>query len=205
MWVSKRYAERNWDRRTSIFFFVVAGAALSVGIYTLTTIYIKDRFGSGYPNDPLSFAVTFGEPVAMRVSDTAHFDLQSQEGIDEFAHALPSGGHLVYVRPDGDGSDPQPYTVTLFHQLRCLDVIRQQYSKVPSAPPPSLLHHCMNYVRHTILCRPHLLLEPAVNSQGTESREGGYDAVCHNWEAVYQEAERNYEAYTNWSHRASEA
>lgn len=148
--------------------------------------------------DPLSFSVSYGEPVAIRIADTVRFQLYTEEGIQDFAHSLPSGGHLVWIRPEEDATaDPEPYTVTLFHQLRCLDVVRQAYTKVPEEPAPRLLHHCMNYLRQTILCRPHLLLEPVTTANGLVS-DAGYDGVCYDWEAVYGEAERNHEAYIEW-------
>lgn len=149
--------------------------------------------------DPFSFSVAYGDPVAIRIADTVRFQLYTEEGMSDFAHALPSGGHLVYIRPNGNATaDPEPYTVTLFHQLRCLDVVRQAYTKVPEEPSPKLLHHCMNYLRQTILCRPHLLLEPVTTPIGLVS-DSGYDGVCRDWEAVYVEAERNHEAYAEWA------
>ena len=121
----------------------------------------------------------------------------------DFKHALPSGGHLVHVRPQNNASAlPEPHTVTLFHQLRCLDVIRQAYTKVPEEPSPALLHHCMNYLRQTVLCRPNLLLEPVTTAIGLVS-DIGYDGVCRDWEAVYREAERNQAAYDEWTRRTA--
>ena len=131
------------------------------------------------------------------------FQLYTEEGIQDFANSLPSGGHLVWIRPEANATaDPEPYTVTLFHQLRCLDIVRQGYTKVPEEPSPRLLHHCMNYLRQTILCRPHLLLEPVTTSNGLVS-DAGYDGICYDWEAVYQEAERNHKAYTEWKQNSA--
>lgn len=145
-----------------------------------------------------AFIVPHGDPVAIMIADTVRFDLRSEEGMADFANSLPSGGHLVYIRPEGNATaEPEPYTVTLFHQLRCLDVIRQGYTKVPEEPSPRLLHHCINYLRQTILCRPSLLLEPVTTPMGLVS-DAGYDAVCRDWEAVYKEAERNHVAYEEW-------
>ena len=146
--------------------------------------------------------MAYGDPVAIRITDTVRFQLRTEEGMADFANSLPAGGHLVYGRPqDNMTADPEPYTVTLFHQLRCLDVIRQGYTKVPDEVSPRLLHHCMNYLRQTILCRPSLILEPVTTSAGLIS-DAGYEAVCRDWEAVYQEAERNHAAYVEWKSRA---
>ncbi|PSR83166.1 hypothetical protein PHLCEN_2v4919 [Hermanssonia centrifuga] len=197
------YAASKLNRRTSIFFLIITVAAVSLGLYVLGTTLVKSRLAGPRKTTNPSFAVLFDELVAMKVTDTVRYQLDTREGIEEFARSLPSGGHLVHIRPDdSEDSDPQPYTVTLFHQLECLDVIRQGYSKVPSEPAPGHVHHCMNYLRSTILCRPSLLLEPVVDIYSQVSGEG-YDAVCRNWEAVYHEAERNNEAYMDWSRSRS--
>ncbi len=70
------------------------------------------------------------------IRNTLRFQLITSEGIEEFRHSLPSGGHLVWVLPnveDDHPGDPQPYTVTLFHQLKCLDILRQHdHSSIPA-------------------------------------------------------------------------
>ncbi|PSR72227.1 hypothetical protein PHLCEN_2v11902 [Hermanssonia centrifuga] len=137
----------------------------------------------------------------MHISDTVHFQLDTDEGMQEFANLVPPSGHLVYVRSDAS-SEPQPYAVTLFHQMTCLDVVRQEFTQLPSSPAPQLVRHCMNYLRQTVLCRPSLFLESTVNSQALVSR-AGYDVVCRDWNAVYEEAERNYAAYVDWSQEIS--
>ena len=135
---------------------------------------------------------------AIRIADTVRYELRSDVGRAEFEASLPSGGHLVYVVPPTNVSaPPEPHTVTLFHQLRCLDVIRQAYTKIPSPAPEKMLHHCMNYLRQTILCKPHMLLEPVTTALGLVS-DYGYDAVCEDWEVIYNEAERNHRAYTEY-------
>ncbi|KAJ3557198.1 hypothetical protein NM688_g1600 [Phlebia brevispora] len=190
-------------RRRPAVYVVVLAVALSLGLYYVTIYIITSRLRPWVMEDPLSFFPTYGDPVAMRIANTARFQLYTEEGMADLVHSLPSGGHLVYVRPEGNsGADPEAYTVTLFHQLRCLDVVRQGYTKVPEDPSPKLLHHCMNYLRQTILCRPHLLLEPVVTPGGLVS-EAGYDGVCYNWEAVFEEAERNHQAYLDWHRRST--
>ncbi|KAH9834559.1 uncharacterized protein C8Q71DRAFT_147194 [Rhodofomes roseus] len=148
---------------------------------------------------PFSFAPAFDGPVGMHIDFTTHYRFDTAEGAAEFAALLPSSGHLVYLdEPTGSpttSAGPKAYTVTLFHQMKCLDVVRAQYADPSDARLP-LTNHCLNYLRQTVLCRPNIKVEPAVNSEGTAVR--GYDAVCRDWTRVYEEAERNVGAYRAW-------
>jgi len=148
---------------------------------------------------PFHFAPTFDDQVGMRVDYTSHYQYHTAEGAAEFAALLPRSGHLVYLDPEASSSVsaiPQAYTVTLLHQMKCLDVIRAQYADPTDARLP-LTSHCLNYLRQTVLCRPNTRVEPAINSEGTAVR--GYDAVCRDWMKVYEEAEKNGEAYRAWT------
>ncbi|EGN92253.1 hypothetical protein SERLA73DRAFT_191368 [Serpula lacrymans var. lacrymans S7.3] len=113
----------------------------------------------------------------------------------EYAHLMPLSGHTVYVS-ENPGEAPDVYTVTLFHQLKCLEIIHREYLD-PSLPliPSALLSHCLNYLRQTILCRPNLRLE-SVTTRSAKSAQG-YEAVCRDWTEVYEEAERNNRVYFN--------
>ena len=143
------------------------------------------------------FSPVLDKPVGMRVDYTSHYQYDTAEGAAEFAALLPPTGHLVYLdEPSTSGPhNPKAYTVTLFHQMKCLDVIREQYANPSDARLP-LTNHCLNYLRQTVLCRPNIGVEPAKNSEGTAVR--GYDAVCRDWTKVYEEAERNVAAYWAW-------
>ncbi|OBZ74771.1 hypothetical protein A0H81_05748 [Grifola frondosa] len=144
-------------------------------------------------SDLLTFSPLFDHPVAMHISSSTHYQYDTDEGTQEFAKLLPSGGHVVYIDSNTPSSHPQVYTVTLFHQLKCLDTIRQQYATRSRNPSP-LTRHCMNYLRQSILCHPNLRLEPAHNTMGSSIRN--YDTVCRDWTKLYDEAERNQEAYS---------
>ena len=137
----------------------------------------------------------------MFVTETTHFQLETQEGMDEFKALLPSGGHLVYTR--SEDNKPEPHTVTLFHQLKCLDIIRQQLTALPSKPSPELVGHCTNYLRQSFLCRPSLLLEEGITDEARVSH-AGYDLLCNDWSAIYEEAERNHEAWLDWKESRQE-
>ncbi|KAF8921794.1 hypothetical protein CPB85DRAFT_1200432, partial [Mucidula mucida] len=122
--------------------------------------------------------------------ETVHYPIDGPDSDEEFAKLIPSTGHLVHLQTDRD--KPEPYTVTLFHQLQCLDVLRRQYSgDHPSTPERT--QHCLTYLQQSILCRPHIGLEVAKNAAANARRS--YEMVCNDWEAVYAEAARNWEVY----------
>lgn len=133
----------------------------------------------------LSLQVDFGEPVWMRVDQTAHYRADTDEGGEEFAKLVPRGGHTVQIK-DAETGESHLYTVTLFHQLKCLEIVRNNYAAMRS--PSLLARHCMNYLRQSILCHPNMRIEPVVNNLGTAVR--GYETVCRDWTEVYEEVDR---------------
>ncbi|KAJ6547830.1 hypothetical protein DFH09DRAFT_1039874 [Mycena vulgaris] len=136
----------------------------------------------------------------MRITSSSHYQLDTEEGAEEYRKLLPSGGHVVHVWEATTGV-AKPYTVTLFHQMKCLDILREEYNDlVPGSIPSLLTHHCMNYLRQTILCRPNMRLESVKNRVGTATRD--YEAVCMDWTRVYEEAERNHRVFLDWNSTA---
>ncbi|KAJ6478587.1 hypothetical protein C8R47DRAFT_1219528 [Mycena vitilis] len=146
-------------------------------------------------DERLSFRVSFGDEVALRVITAKRYGLD-EHGDKEWSKILPSGGHLVHITEDVSGV-PEAHTVTLFHQLKCLDIIRTQYKSPPSEPISPHTRHCMNYLRQTLLCQPNLRLESVEDEFGLSDRNF-YDTVCRDWTAVYREAERNQAVFKNW-------
>lgn len=131
------------------------------------------------------------EPVALRLSSTSHYQLDgSNTSLAEFSALLPDGGHTVHI--DNNHGRPEVYTVTLLHQMKCVDIIQAYYvnTERPSKQPLSTLaRHCLNYLKQTTLCRPSLGLESIQTPEGHAVRS--YEAVCNDWSAVYAETERN--------------
>ncbi|EPS97743.1 hypothetical protein FOMPIDRAFT_38131 [Fomitopsis schrenkii] len=132
----------------------------------------------------------------MWVQETSvHYQFDTEEGAAEYAKLTPPGGHTVFLHDDHSGldSEPEVYTVALFHQLKCLDIIRGQITNPSHNPTRPLVQHCMNYLRQMLLCYPNLRLEPAIDPTGTAVR--GYQASCRDWTTLYDEAEANHLAY----------
>ncbi|KAG2154511.1 uncharacterized protein EDB93DRAFT_166394 [Suillus bovinus] len=133
----------------------------------------------------LSLQIDFGDPVWMRIDQTAHYSAHTDEGGEEYAKLIPRGGHTVQIK-DAETGENRVYTVTLFHQLKCLGIIRDDYAE--KRPPSSIARHCMNYLRQSISCRPNIRIEPTVNNLGTAVR--GYETVCRDWTKLYEEVDK---------------
>lgn len=81
----------------------------------------------------------------------------------------------------------------MFHQLRCLDVIRKRIinplAHISEAVPDELLHHCINYIRQMALCRVDVTLEQTyAPPTGVKNNA----QICNNWERVYEEQKINH-------------
>lgn len=130
------------------------------------------------------------EKVAMHFHRRSAFFGTTQEGWNQM---LPSGGHLIH-QGHLDGS-VSTHTVAVFHQLQCLNTIRQYHAGDPNTPLSSpLVSHCLNYLRETVLCQMDMREEqipdkPLIN---------GFDRMCIDWEAVWKDAETNYEKYQEY-------
>ncbi|GJJ06890.1 hypothetical protein Clacol_001086 [Clathrus columnatus] len=130
--------------------------------------------------------------VKMLIQDTVHYNATIPESKEEFARLMPSGGHQVHI-DDDDNNHTGPYTVALFHQLKCLDIISQAY-RIQSYPG-ELERHCLNYLRQSVLCIADNRLESVRSPVGPRIVSFSSDYICKDWSAVYDAAEVNHKAY----------
>ncbi|EIN10135.1 hypothetical protein PUNSTDRAFT_64074 [Punctularia strigosozonata HHB-11173 SS5] len=99
--------------------------------------------------------------VYLHVENTVHYHIGTARGKAELEQLLPNGSHLVHLpRKSEPSSAPQTYTVALFHQMRCLNIIVDAYSSRVADVRDPLLRHCMNYLRQSIPCQADTRLEP---------------------------------------------
>ncbi|KAG7100300.1 hypothetical protein E1B28_002075 [Marasmius oreades] len=141
------------------------------------------------------------EFVGMSIFGTSHYTLDSA-GQRDWKKLMPSGGHTVRFEipnaglgPDGADNHTEtiPFTVSLFHQLKCLEIYHEEYVVDPPLPPSPRLRHCLNYLRQQILCRMNLRLESTKNEGAQSGRQ--YETVCRDWSLVYGAAEENYKQH----------
>lgn len=111
---------------------------------------------------------------------------------DEWASLIPGNG-LVYL-----GEDKQPYTVSMVHQLRCLDIIRQEVLDLERNPegltsrPSALSDHCVQYMRQMVMCRGDLDFDPVGGTPKPQVFPDSYQ--CSDWNSLYRAIEQNQAA-----------
>lgn len=124
----------------------------------------------------------------MLIENTKRYQLDTEEGGQDWESLVPEDGGIVYVR-NQDTGELETYTISMFHELRCLNVIRLELIR-PSRfelPPPNelLVTHCLNYVRQRILCRSDLYLENVKDSVGPHDVDITHVRTCEDWSKVY--------------------
>ena len=162
--------------------------------YPISPIWIAAYRGRDYPRawplPPLG-------PVHLSHEDSVHYSLETDLGVSEWNATLPSGGTVIHLGPDG-----RPFTVSMFHQLRCLDIIRDvvvgfYLDNSPDARPGKrdIVQHCMNYLRQTVMCRGDLHIETVRAPSGPTVTVSAVTHSCKDWTAVYDAAEENYQKF----------
>ncbi|KAJ7119451.1 hypothetical protein C8R44DRAFT_624545, partial [Mycena epipterygia] len=135
---------------------------------------------------PPTFPAGELEHVRMFIEDTVHFQMEADAEWD----SLSPGDGLVYI-----GDDHQPFTPSMFHQLRCLNIIRRAVIDLEASGTnetvqlTDLGHHCVNYLRQMVLCRGDLALDRVLGKPYPNIFPDTYQ--CRNWSAVYREVEKN--------------
>ncbi|OSC96432.1 hypothetical protein PYCCODRAFT_1448506 [Trametes coccinea BRFM310] len=131
--------------------------------------------------------------------DSPHYSVETELGIAEWNATLPRGGALLYLGPEC-----RPFTLSLFHQLKCLNIIRDTSIDLYRDVSPleniaeskyPLVCHCMNYLRQTTMCRADLRLETVRAATGGQMTVSDISHTCKDWTAVYEAAEQNYRDY----------
>lgn len=132
----------------------------------------------------------------MNIEPTKHYQLSGHDADAEWAALAPHNG-IIHLGPHR-----QPYSISLFHQLRCLDIIRRDIIVESESLPPGedttssskLSRHCLNYMRQMVLCRADLALDPVLG-RGLEARVRPDTNQCVDWRRVYEELEKNQREY----------
>ncbi|KAG2114519.1 hypothetical protein DEU56DRAFT_874300 [Suillus clintonianus] len=130
-------------------------------------------------------------PVLMAFEDSVHYEINTEDGRAEWASLTPGGG-LVYLGEQHN----RPFSISMFHQLRCLDILREDL--VGANGKADLSRHCLNYLRQMVMCRGDTQLENILvaskehPSQDFFVRTGSY--VCSNWNSVLEEVKKNQAA-----------
>ncbi|KAE9393395.1 hypothetical protein BT96DRAFT_978962 [Gymnopus androsaceus JB14] len=152
-------------------------------VWQVSDVRQLSRQTSGYDSSqPLVYAPKWDIPsprkVRMSMEETTHYQLDSPEADAEWKSLYPGEGvvYLPVLEEDidyGMSNDHQkalPFTLSMFHQLQCLDIVRKEIVRhhkdtlaSPSAVVSSqLAHHCINHLRQMALCRSDMYLSPVI-------------------------------------------
>lgn len=165
---------------------------------TSTSGASADRF-TGYRGDdyPRTWSLPPLRTAHLSHEDSFHYALETELGIAEWNATLPSGGAVLRLGPDH-----RSFTLSMFHQLRCLNIIRDTLvylyhdrSAGMESRRARMAEHCMNYLRQTVSCRADLRLETVRAPSGGQVTASDITHTCKDWTAVYRAAEDNYERY----------
>ncbi|KAG7443416.1 uncharacterized protein BT62DRAFT_903479, partial [Guyanagaster necrorhizus] len=116
---------------------------------------------------------------------SARFKIQGADADAEWASLVPGDG-LLHL-----GDRQRPFTLGMFHQLQCLNILRKGILETYHSYPLSdseLVAHCLNYLRQIVTCHSDTSLEPATG-RNVKVHPDAY--VCNDWKVVYREAEQN--------------
>ncbi|KAM5531448.1 hypothetical protein V8D89_014905 [Ganoderma adspersum] len=127
--------------------------------------------------------------VALQFDSWTRYKLDSRQ---QWAPLFPDGGIIQL------GPERTTYTVSMMHQLRCLDVIRDQLSRPRSERDAEPTRHCLNYVRQMATCRGDLQFDPIQYPHKVNALHPHAVRRCRDWRAVYDEVWRNQQKHRDW-------
>ncbi|EEB92745.1 hypothetical protein MPER_08701 [Moniliophthora perniciosa FA553] len=125
----------------------------------------------------------------MYIEDSVHYRLNDHpENAREWESLFPGNGMFSLA------GHVQNYTTSMFHQLRCLDILRvalvdmYKYNDSRRATDP-ITQHCLNYWRQAVLCNADIHLDPMVGDKdrGTMLPR---EYICRDWVAAYDSLEK---------------
>jgi len=124
------------------------------------------------------------EEVVLWFQQTKHYQF-SKLGELESDFLLPPSGHLINMKtPEGS----QNYTVGMFHQLRCIQIMRSDITHLRKSEH---VDHCLKYLWQSALCSANTQLEGIFIPRNlTTVAPIPRDYRCRNWQALYDAAAR---------------
>ncbi|KAJ7214265.1 hypothetical protein C8J57DRAFT_1096591 [Mycena rebaudengoi] len=122
----------------------------------------------------------------MDVHNTQNYNLNGSQADAQWAALIPPSGGLIRLGPQNE-----LFMVSMYHQLKCLDIIRRDYvegsmGKVWVSPQT---RHCLNYIRQMVLCRGDKRLERVVDPFGEHAVQVRGKQTCRDWTMVYDRSQ----------------
>jgi hypothetical protein len=128
------------------------------------------------------------EDVFMDVHNTDNYQLDGPQSDLQWEALMPTHDGLVRLGPH-----KELFMVSMFHQLKCLDIIRRDYvqGSMDHSKTTPVAHHCLNYIRQMILCRGDRRLEWVVDPFAEHSVQIRGTQTCRDWTKVYERVREN--------------
>jgi len=130
--------------------------------------------------------------VLIPIHDTVRYQLDTEDGVAEWDASMAGNG-MIYL-----GEQCRPFSISMFHQIRCLNTLRKALVRVHSRNSSSirqdtedwdLTRHCMNYLRQMVFCRSRSYLDPVLGYPQPNAHPD--TDQCRDWSAVYEEVRLN--------------
>ncbi|KAF7312836.1 hypothetical protein MKEN_00967500 [Mycena kentingensis (nom. inval.)] len=119
-------------------------------------------------------------------------------------YALNASLHWASLIPCGHGwvrlgEAREPFAVSMYHQIHCLNGIRSALLSPPSERTPhgdGHMNHCFNYLRQLLVCRADTTLEPTqiIRKDGKVFAAASGEGVvhkCRDWTQIRRFVEDN--------------
>ncbi|OBZ73321.1 hypothetical protein A0H81_06834 [Grifola frondosa] len=176
--------------RLEIVFLSVAIILLALNTTSKVAIFVVWLQGRTSEHTADAIWMVERPPVLFEFDSYSHYQAQSAA---EWSALVPGDG-IVYLGPHH-----QPFIVAMFHQLRCLDIVRNQLATPVELRELETARHCINYLREMILCRGDTFLDPYQYAHKIAALDPHPIRRCLDWRAVYTAVEVNQEAYADSS------
>ncbi|KAJ7352495.1 hypothetical protein DFH08DRAFT_88964 [Mycena albidolilacea] len=176
----------------SLLLLFLAGIKIG-GILWLRTRFVSRTYTFVGDDYPRIWPIKLPEKqVLIPIHDTIRYQLETEDGAAEWSASMAENG-MIYL-----GKQCRPFSISMFHQIRCLDTLGKAFVGVKSRNGSStrpdtedwdLIRHCMNYLRQMMFCHSRTYLDPLLGYP----QPNGYPDTdqCPDWSVVYDEVQRN--------------
>ncbi|OCH85539.1 hypothetical protein OBBRIDRAFT_891123 [Obba rivulosa] len=167
--------------------------ALAAILFTNVVIKLATFAWIQAPSTPApSGSWTTHSPPVLLLSNNQHVGPYWSDSAEEWAALVPGNG-TVHV-----GARREPFRVSMFHQLQCLDTIRRQLVLPKPRRNMQRARHCMNYLRQMALCRGDTFLDPYEYLSKVRPLARHAERRCLDWRVLYDAAEKNHHGSPDW-------
>ncbi|KAJ6464364.1 hypothetical protein C8R45DRAFT_1023826 [Mycena sanguinolenta] len=148
---------------------------------------------------PLQYPIGILEPVAMTLQESVHFTLNASDPVAADEWVLYSSIPKEFGRTRL-GASQRVLVLTVSHQMHCLRRIHiALLNREDPLANSAHVHHCLNYLRQTLLCEAIDTVELGdFMEQDYELERIGGTLVCRDWGKAFDILDAKYEEWLTW-------